>query len=128
MEAGAWTQDMINRDYELAYMWIGASYPDADDVVQKLFNSKQADAAAVTNLSRVKSDEVDALLEKAQRSLDDQERKDLYYELAEINDENAWYVPIYTSTNSLCTGTAVGGAYANSAQYYYAADWTFQPE
>lgn len=128
MEAGAWTQDMINRDFELAYMWIGASYPDADDVVQKLFNSKQADAAAVTNLSRVRNDDVDALLEKAQRSLDDQERKDLYYELSEINDEHAWYVPIYTSTNSLCTGTAVGGAYANSAQYYYASDWTFQPE
>ena len=128
MEAGALTQDLCNRDYELAYTWLNADYPDADSIVQKLFNSNQADAAAVTNLSRVKSEEVDALLEKAQRSLDDQERIDLYYQLAEMNEENAWYVPIYTSTNTLCTTTAVGGAYANSAQYYFASDWTFQPE
>lgn len=128
MEAGAVTQDLSNRDFELAYTWMSADYPDADSVVQKLFNSNQADAAAVTNLSRVRSEEVDTLLENAQRSLDDQERMDLYYQLSELNEENAWYIPILTSTNTLCTTTAVGGAFGTSGQYYYASDWTFQPE
>jgi len=125
MERGAFNQDVSNRNYESIYFWIGASYPDADNIVYKLFNSEYADAKSVTNMANLKNDDADKLIKDARSSLDDNERIKLYGQLSKLNDDNAWYIPILTSTNTLCARAELGGAYGNSAAFYFASDWNY---
>jgi len=125
MERGAFNQDVSNRDYDSIYFWTGASYPDADDIVYKLFNSQYANTTSITNMANVKNDDADKIINQARSSLDDKERMTLYGQLSKLNDDNAWYIPILTSTNTLCARAEVGGAYGNSAGFYFASDWNY---
>ncbi len=128
MERGAFDTDVSNREFELCYTWYGASYPDADNIVYKMFHSDFADGTGTTNIAGVKSEEADRIIEDARRSIDQDVRYELYGELSAINDENAWYIPILCSTNTICASAEVGGVAGNAGSYYYVADYTFEAE
>ena len=128
MERGAFDTDVSNREFELCYTWYGASYPDADNIVYKMFHSNFADGTGTTNIAGVKSEEADRIIEDARRSIDQDVRYELYGELSAINDENAWYIPILCSTNTICASAEVGGVAGNAGSYYYVADYTFEAE
>ena len=128
MEKGAFDTDLSNRNYQIAYTWIGASYPDADCIVYKLFHSDYANTTGQTNLANVVNDEADRLVEEARQSLDDDEREALYLQLCELNQEHAWYIPILQSTNTVVASAELGGVTGNSGSFYYVSDYTYQPE
>ena len=76
----------------------------------------------------INSPEADELVEKGRQELDPDARMEIYKQLSELNNENAWYIPILTSTNTLCARNYVNNAYGDSAAYYYIADWSFNRE
>lgn len=127
MERGAFDTDLSNRNFEMSYSWIGASYPDADNIVYKLFHSQYANTTGQTNMANVVNEDADRIVETARQSSDNDERYALYGELSALNDENAWYVPILTSTNSITASAQVGGVTANAGSFFYVSDYTFQP-
>ncbi|MCQ4727194.1 ABC transporter substrate-binding protein [Anaerotignum faecicola] len=128
MERGAFDTDLSNRNFEMSYSFIGASYPDADNIVYKLFHSQYANTTGQTNMANVVDEEADRIVETARKSSDSEERYALYGELSALNDANAWYIPILTSTNSIVASAQVGGVTANSGSFYYVSDYTYQPE
>ena len=128
MERGAFDTDLSNRNFEMSYSFIGASYPDSDNIVYKLFHSQYANTTGQTNMANVVDEEADRIVETARKSSDSEERYALYGELSALNDANAWYIPILTSTNSIVASAQVGGVTANSGSFYYVSDYTYQPE
>ena len=128
MERGAFDTDLSNRNFEMSYSWIGCSYPDADNIVYKLFHSQYANTTGQTNMANVVNEEADRLVEEARSSTDSAEREDLYRQLCELNDENAWYIAILTSTNTIVASAEVGGVAGNAGSFYYVSDYTYQPE
>jgi peptide/nickel transport system substrate-binding protein len=125
MERATFNTDVANRDYDSIYTWIGATIPDADNIVYNLFNSEYAHTTGVTNMANIKDTKADEIINKARKSIDRDERYRLYGELSQLNKDNAWYIPILTSTNTLCARVDVKGAYGNSAAYFYVSDWSF---
>ena len=79
-------------------------------------------------MANVVDEEADRIVETARKSSDSEERYALYGELSALNDANAWYIPILTSTNSIVASAQVGGVTANSGSFYYVSDYTYQPE
>ena len=71
--------------------------------------------------------DVDALLEKARTSSDNDERKELYKELNQMNDDNVWYLWILTSYNAVVINKnlqnviEIPSGYYNPAFYSWAA-------
>ena len=71
--------------------------------------------------------DVDALLEKARTSSDDDERKELYKELNQMNDDNVWYLWILTTYNAVVINKnlqnviEIPSGYYNPAFYSWAA-------
>ena len=128
MERGAFDTDLSNRNFEMSYSWIGCSYPDADNIVYRLFHSQYANSTGQTNMANIVNEEADRLVEEARKSTDSAEREALYLELCELNDENAWYIPILTSTNTVTASAQVGGVAGNSGSFYYVSDYTFEAE
>ena len=125
MERGAFNNDVANRDYESIYFWVGASYPDADNIVYKLFNKEFANATGATNMANVVNDDADRIVKEARTTIDKDTRYKLYGELSQLNNDNAWYIPILTSTNTICARADVAGAYGNSAGFYYVSDLSY---
>ena len=125
MERGAFTTDVTNRDYELIYNWVGAQFPDADTIVSLIFNKDLAHEGSTTNMALINDDKAQELWQAGRVALDPQERLDIYRELCELNKEQSWYIPILTSTNSICARSYVGGCYGHASCYYHVSDWSF---
>ena len=109
--------DMFN------YMTWGA-VPDADADVWKFLRT-DSQGVALANVGYAGNAECDKLLEQARYSLDDQERIKLYKQIAEINEEEAWYTFTITGTNTVVVRDALKGFEANEGQVYKFSFWSF---
>lgn len=116
------TQEQL--DYEMCYYITWGDFPDADPVMWGKFHS-ECIRQPMMNFGGVNDPEVDELLLKARTSLDDQERLDLYAELAEMNKENVWYLMVLTTYNAVVINkdiegvTPIPAGYYNPAFYYW---------
>ncbi len=125
-ESGTFDSEVsTNYDFDLAYFMSSALYPDADAIVTRTLYSESADKPN-SNFSGCKDPELDELILKAKYSLDDEERKELYRQIAQINKEKAHIVPLVTSTNTVGVRSNVVGAYPHSSSAFRIAWWSFQ--
>ena len=69
--------------------------------------------------------DVDALLEKARTSSDDEERKALYKELNQMNDDNVWYLWILTSYNAVVINRNLQNVIEIPSGYYNPAFYSW---
>lgn len=127
-ETGTYDTEVdTNFDYDIAYEMTSAQYPDADATVfmrlhSSCINSPKGNVAGASN------EELDKLIEAARYELDDDTRLDLYRQISEINRDEAYYIPLVTSTNSVVVRKEVQGAYAHGGGQYRISDWSYVGE
>ena len=98
--------------------------PDADADVWKFLRTDTR-GVAFANVGWAGNEEVDELLEKARYSLDDEERIAIYKQIAEINEEEAWYTFTITGTNTVVVNDSLKGFEPNEGQVYKFSFWSF---
>lgn len=121
------TEVDTNYDYDIAYEMTTAEWPDADATVYTRLHSSCVNSPK-GNVAGVQNEELDKLIEEARYELDDEKRLELYRQISEINKEEAYYIPLVTSTNSVVVRKEVQGAYAHGGGQYRIADWSYVGE
>ncbi len=121
------TEVDTNYDYDIAYEMTSAQYPDADATVFMRLHSSCVNSP-LGNVAGASNPELDKLIEEARYELDDDKRLDLYRQISEINKEEAYYIPLVTSTNSVVVRKEVQGAYAHGGGQYRISDWSYVGE
>lgn len=126
MERGAWEEDVdANGNSEIWNYMTWGQFPDADaDVYMYLHTSMQGIAYA--NMSYAGNEECDALLDQARYSLDDEERIELYRQIADICEEEGWYSFLITGSNPVVVSNELEGVNAHAAQFYKFNGWSFK--
>lgn len=114
-----------DMNYEMCYYMTWGDFPDADPVMWGKFHSETI-GKQMQNFAGVDNPEVDALLLKARTSIDDNERKALYAQLAEMNKDNVWYLMILTTYNSMVINKDLKGVEPIPAGYYNPAFYYWQ--
>ncbi len=89
---------------------------DADYTLYNLFHSDEW-APEGWNRSRFSDPEVDDLLDEARRSVDQEERLELYREIQEILTDETILVPIYKTLETAVTGAEVKGMRMHPVEY-----------
>lgn len=125
MERGSFNEKLGDRDYQMTYYGVWPSIPDADSCVYQIFHKDLANTKGLTNVANVTDPAFTELIEKGRAQTDPEERYATYGELAKLNSEHAYYVPILTSTNTICARKAVSGCYGNAGGFYRVADWSY---
>ena len=110
----------IMRGAELPYnaftfTWFTTT-ADADYTMYANYHSEELPPYS-WNRWRYANEEVDALLEQARASLDDQERLDAYARVQEILAQDVASVPLYNSLETAVVNSAVDGYTAHPIQY-----------
>ena len=120
METAAYDEDVVGkRNYDMTYYINSGFYPDADSIYSKRFCRSLERANMVGDLG----EEVYSRVETAAAETDDEKRKEIYHELAEMNKENAWYIPIMVGYNNIVIRSDIKNAYGHSSGYYRFAEW-----
>ena len=125
MERGAWEDDVDAKgNSEMWNYMTWGQFPDADaDIYMYLHTSMQGIDYA--NVGYAGNDECDALLDKARYSVDDAERLDLYRQVADIVEEEGWYLFLMTGSNPAVTSNALKGFEPHPAVFYRFNNWSF---
>lgn len=96
MEFATLFSDIIRGNVQLyTLQWVGVTDPD---MLRRVFHSEQVPPVGF-NRGYYISPDVDALLDRATRSTDDDERKELYTEVQRIVARDAPYVGLWYKTN-----------------------------
>lgn len=107
LEFGSYISRTTNGEHDMAYFGWTTSSGDADYTYYSLEHSTQQGAAG--NRSFIADDEVDALIEAARSSADEETRKELYKDLAiklaEVNNN----IPVFYSTINVGASKNVEG-------------------
>ncbi|HHY10087.1 MAG TPA: ABC transporter substrate-binding protein [Firmicutes bacterium] len=94
LEWGAFLDVVLTqRDYGIATMSMTTPYLDADHIFE-LYHSTMVEAGR--NFVLVRNEKLDNLLERGRLSIDQEERKQFYKEIAELWKEECFTVPLYT--------------------------------
>lgn len=125
MERGSFTDKTGDRDFEMVYYAVWPSIPDADNCVYQVFHEDYATTKGAANIGGVIDNEMTTLVEEARALIDPDERYEAYGKLTELNSERAYYVPILTSTNTICARKHVIDCYGHSGSLYRVADWSY---
>ena len=125
MERGAWEEDVDakgNSDIWNYMTW--GQFPDADaDLYMYLHTSQQG--VEYGNMIYAGNEEVDAALDGGRYSVDDAERMDFYRQVADINEEEAWYSFLMTGCNFVVTTDQIKGFEPHAAEFYHVHNWSF---
>lgn len=97
-------------DYDLVLVGWGPGVADAHFTLYPQFHSSQAIPNSL-GIARYNNSEVDQLLERAMRELDEETRKDLYRQAIEIIWEDAPWIFLYTQRNLLAVNKNVKGVF-----------------
>ncbi len=125
MERAPFIEAVHNRmDYDLSYYISWGDFPDADQQVWPKYHSSSI-GANMGNHIGLNNPDVDALLEKARTSSDDEERKALYKELNQMNDDNVWYLWILTSYNAVVINRNLQNVIEIPSGYYNPAFYSW---
>ncbi|MEJ7819953.1 MAG: ABC transporter substrate-binding protein [Rubrobacteraceae bacterium] len=93
-EWGSYLDKTGRGEHPMALLgWTGDN-GDPDNFLNVLLSSTTATKTDALNIAYYKNDEVDKLLKDAQTTIDDAERKDLYFQAQEILVEDAPWAPI----------------------------------
>ncbi len=90
LEDAAYNEALINGDFDLAWAYRVAEYPDSDAYYYPLYHSSNAGASG--NVARYSNPEVDTLIEQARAASDEAERTALYESINEIIDAQLPYI------------------------------------
>ena len=124
MERGAWEDDVDakgNSDLWNYMTW--GQFPDADaDLYIYLHTSQRGIEYA--NMINAGNDECDKALDGGRYSIDDEERMNYYRQVADINEEEAWYAFLMTGCNFAVTTDEVQGFVPHPAVFYHIKDWS----
>ena len=101
MEWGVYTSRINDGKFDLFYRSWLADYMDAENFLFPLFHSSQAGAAG--NRPRYSNSEVDALIEKAQITVNDEERLKLYRQIEEKVVHDAAYAFLFHKLERIVT-------------------------
>ncbi len=125
MERGAWEDEVdAGGDSDIWNYMTWGIFPDADaDLYGFLHTSQQGIEYA--NMIYAGNEECDAALDGGRYSIDDAERMDYYRQVADINEEEAWYSFIMTGCNFATTTDELKGFAAHPACFYHVKDWSF---
>ena len=96
MEFATLFGDIINGNVQLyTLQWVGVTDPD---MLRRVLHSREVSPGGV-NRGHYRNAEVDALLDRATRSTDDAERKELYAQVQRIVARDAPYIGLWYKTN-----------------------------
>ncbi|MEX2270400.1 MAG: ABC transporter substrate-binding protein [Vicinamibacterales bacterium] len=96
MELATLFGDIIGGNVQLyTLQWVGVTDPD---MLRRVFHSREVSPAGV-NRGHYKNSQVDALIDRATRSTNDAERKQLFTEVQRIVARDAPYVGLWYKTN-----------------------------
>jgi peptide/nickel transport system substrate-binding protein len=117
MELATLFSDIISGNAQLyTLQWVGVTDPD---MLRRVFHSREVSPAGV-NRGHYINAEVDALLDRATRSTDDAERKQLYGDVQRIVARDAPYIGLWYKTNVVVHQTSLEGVTLSPI-----ADYTF---
>lgn len=117
MELATLFGDIISGNVQLyTLQWVGVTDPD---MLRRVFHSREVSPAGV-NRGHYINAEVDALLDRATRSTDDAERKQLYGQVQQIVARDAPYVGLWYKTNVVVHQPSLEGVTLSPI-----ADYTF---
>jgi peptide/nickel transport system substrate-binding protein len=95
LEWGAYIdRTLTQRDYQITSLNMTVPYLDADHIYE-LFHSEMITKGR--NFVLVENEELDDLLDRARASIDQEERKELYAQIAELWKEEVITIPLYVS-------------------------------
>lgn len=92
-EWGSLLETATNHQFEMTLM--GYTYNDPD-VLNLFLHSAEADGGL--NAGSIKDDHLDELLEKGRKTVDQDERKEIYFEIQEYMNEQAYWAPLITES------------------------------
>lgn len=117
MELATLFGDIIAGNVQLyTLQWVGVTDPD---MLRRVFHSREVSPAGV-NRGHYRNAEVDALLDRATRSTDHAERKQLYGQVQQIVAREAPYVGLWYKTNVVVHQRSLEGVTLSPI-----ADYTF---
>ena len=95
LEWGAYIdRTLTQRDYQITSLNMTVPYLDADHIYE-LFHSEMITKGR--NFVLVENEELDDLLDRARASIDQEERKELYAQIAELWKDEVITIPLYVS-------------------------------
>ena len=112
MESGVWQGEVFsapenNKGFSVIASW---SSCDASGYLDNLFHTKKF-APAGANLGFYSNEKVDQLLDKAARTVDNDEREKLYFQAQRIIQEEAAHVSLFYANNLLAMNKRVDNVY-----------------
>ena len=117
MELATLFGDIISGNVQLyTLQWVGVTDPD---MLRRVFHSREVSPAGV-NRGHYRSADVDALLDRATRSTDEAERKELFAQVQQIVARDAPYVGLWYKTNVVVYQPSLEGVTLSPI-----ADYTF---
>jgi peptide/nickel transport system substrate-binding protein len=124
-EAGGIEQ---NGDFVLDLWDDGYSGLDPTDYLWEIYSSTAAEPGSGWNIVRWKNEEFDALLDEAY-TLDEARRKEIFCRMAEILDQEAPVILMFSNINADAHSSRLQGIYSNINDLvsWNAADWTLVP-
>lgn len=115
MDFSVWGDRTSAGDYQLAVVEMSTPYPDADHMYA-LYHSSMIDGGR--NDIRVNNAKLDELLEKGRVSPDEDERLEIYEEIAELFKEECFTVPTYSLETDVAANKNLQGIVAHSPSVY----------
>ena len=112
-----------NFDYDISFYVITALIPDADYTMYTRLHSSMLGAG--NNFTQTNIPELDAVLDQARASQDEDERYDLYTQAAEIIKESSTILPIATGMYNMVANKNLQGLdeHAIDLHYLYEYSW-----
>lgn len=118
MERAKYLQEMRDdKDYEIAIMSATAFYPDADYIYALYYTDPTGGAGR--NYHCNSNPELDAMLDKARTSNDQEERNQLYLDICEFMKEEGITVPLYVPMAGSAYNINLQGVKANPQRRLY---------
>lgn len=116
MERGAYLSDVYtNAIYDMTVMSMVYTLSDGD-AIYAFFHSDMIENGQ--NFFRADIPELDELLDKGRMSSDQEERKDIYKEVAQILNDECVLIPLYAYYVGVATNKDLKGVEASAIQFY----------
>lgn len=121
LERGAYTERSTkNREFDMSITSFSASYPDAD-YIWNYYNSAAIEKGR--NSSHIMDERIDSLLNEGRSSSDQERRKEIYAEIADIWNEEVFSIPLFSEVAAQATNSKLAGFKPTSENRIRVADW-----
>jgi len=126
MERAAFLEDVTaNRQFVAAVHMINATIRDADLILNRRVHGGKMIGGG-NNYAGYSNPEVDALIDAARQSTDENERKNLYKKVFEILKEDVPYIPLYTNQSYFFFNKKLKNFHKNPLYRFYIHNMYFE--